>query len=158
MLRDLRRNGAQPKDTMYKAGAALVVGMGVVKDEAKKEVKVPSEEATANICVVTKERIPSGMNAAKLNMSDYDTDFNNVAKGEFVGLEVYTDGEKFATDQFKAGDFDDYEKGKTVAVGDDGKWMKTTKGTSRFLYAGEYMDNGHKMIAIEVVADPVAHA
>ena len=30
MLRDLRRNGAQPKDTMYKAGAALVVGMGIV--------------------------------------------------------------------------------------------------------------------------------
>lgn len=160
MLRDIRRNGAQPKDTMHKAAAKMVTGMGVIKNDTKdkKEVKLPSDETTANICVVTKERVPSGINAARLNMSDYDEDFVNIEKGELIGLEVYTDGEKFATDQFKAEDFNGYEVGKTVAVGADGKWMKTTKGTSRFLYAGEYMDNGHKMIAIEVVADPVAHA
>lgn len=159
MLRDIRRNGAQPKDTMHKAAVAMVTGMGVIKNDtkSKKEVKLPTEETTTNICLVTKERVPSGMNAAKQNMSDYDEDFVNIKKDEFVGLEVYTDGEKFATDQFKAEDFNDYEVGKTVAVGVDGKWMKTTKGTSRFLYAGDFVDNGHKLIMIEVVADPVAH-
>ena len=34
MIRDIRRNGAQPKDTMHKAGVALVTGMGVVIKDA----------------------------------------------------------------------------------------------------------------------------
>lgn len=160
MLRDIRRNGAQPKDTMHKAKVAMVTGMGVVKEDTKdkKEVKLPTEETTANICLVTKERIPTGTNAARQEMSDYDDDFVNVKAGEFVGLETYTDGEKFATDQFKAADFESLEVGKPVAVGNDGKWIKTTKGSSRFVYAGTMNDNGHKLIMIEVVADAVAHS
>ncbi len=35
MLRDIRRNGAQPKDTMHKAKVAMVTGMGVVKEDRK---------------------------------------------------------------------------------------------------------------------------
>ena len=104
MIRDIRRNGAQPKDTMHKAEVAMVTGMGVViKDTTT--VKLPEEEIVANIYVVTKERIPTGINAARREMSDYDEDFVNIAKNEFVGLERYTDGEKFATDQYKADDF-----------------------------------------------------
>ena len=129
MIRDMRRNGAQPKDTMHKAGVEMITGMGVViKNET--EVVLPTSETSANVYVVTKERYPSGINAARTNMSDYDDDFVKVAKGEFVGLERYTDGEKFATDQFKANDFQDGSiadlKGKPVAVGTDGKWMKAT--------------------------------
>lgn len=104
MIRDIRRNGAQPKDTMHKADVALVTGMGVVIKDAS-TVKLPGEETAKNIYVATKERIPTGINAARTDMSDYDEDFVNIVKGEFLGLERYTDGEKFATDQFKADDF-----------------------------------------------------
>lgn len=97
MIRDIRRNGAQPKDTMHKADVALVTGMGVVIKDAS-TVKLPGEETAKNIYVATKERIPTGINAARTDMSDYDEDFVNIAKGEFLGLERYTDGEKFATD------------------------------------------------------------
>ncbi len=84
----------------------MITGMGVViKNET--EVVLPTSETSANVYVVTKERYPSGINAARTNMSDYDDDFVKVAKGEFVGLERYIDGEKFATDQFKANDFQD---------------------------------------------------
>lgn len=105
MIRDIRRNGAQPKDTMHKAGVALVTGMGVVIKDAT-TVELPKAETVANIYVATKERIPTGVNAARMDMSDYDEDFVNIAKGEFLGLERYTDGEKFATDQYKAEDLD----------------------------------------------------
>ena len=139
MLRDIRRNGAQPKDTMHKAKVAMVTGMGVVKEDTKntKEVKLPTAETTTNICLVTKERIPTGINAARQEMSDYDDDFTSVKIGEFVGLEVYTDGEKFGT---------------------DGKWQKATKGTSRYVFAGTMKDNGHKLVLVEVVADAVSVA
>ena len=30
MIRDMRRNGSQPKDTMHKADVVMVTGMGVV--------------------------------------------------------------------------------------------------------------------------------
>lgn len=160
MIRDIRRNGAQPKDTMKKADAAMVTGMGVViKDAAT--VKLPGAEEVANIYVVTKERVPSGVNAAKVDMSDYDADFVNIAKGEFVGLERYTDGEKFATDQFKADDFQDGKlaglKGKPLSVGADGKWQKSTKA-SKYVFEDIFMDNGHKLVLIRVESDAVATA
>lgn len=157
MIRDMRRNGAQPKDTMHKAGVEMITGMGVViKNET--EVVLPTSETSANVYVVTKERYPSGINAARTNMSDYDDDFVKVAKGEFVGLERYTDGEKFATDQFKADDFQDGSivdlKGKPVAVGTDGKWMKAT-AQSKYVFENVYMDNGHKLVMIRVESDAV---
>ena len=34
MIRDMRRNGAQPKDTMHKAYVDMVTGMGVVIKDA----------------------------------------------------------------------------------------------------------------------------
>ena len=157
MIRDMRRNGAQPKDTMHKAGVEMSTGMCVViKNET--EVVLPTSETSANVYVVTKERYPSGINAARTNMSDYDDDFVKVAKGEFVGLERYIDGEKFATDQFKANDFQDGSiadlKGKSVAVGTDGKWMKAT-APSKYVFENVYMDNGHKLVMIRVESDAV---
>ena len=58
MIRDMRRNGAQPKDTMHKAGVAMVTGMGVVIKDAT-TVALPSAETASNVYVVTKERIPT---------------------------------------------------------------------------------------------------
>lgn len=156
MIRDMRRNGAQPKDTMHKADVEMMTGMGVVIKD-KTTVVFPSEETVANIYVATKERVPSGVNAARVNTSDYDEDFTKIAKGELIGLERYTDGEKFATDQFKAEDFTDELKEKPVAVGADGKWIKATKA-SKYVFEDFHMDNGHKLAMIRVETDAVAIA
>lgn len=160
MIRDMRRNGAQPKDTMHKAYVDMVTGMGVVIKDAT-SVTLPSAETATNIYVATKERIPSGINAARQDMSDYDKDFVSIKAGEFIGLERYTDGEKFATDQFKAEDFaDEATTGFAVSVGADGKWQKATASTmpSKYVFDGIHTDNGHKLVMIRVEADAIKNA
>ena len=157
MIRDMRRNGAQPKDTMHKAEVAMVTGMGVVIKDAT-TVALPSAETASNIYVVTKERIPTGINTARIDMSDYDEDFVNIKAGEFIGLERYTDGEKFATDQFKAEDFGEGAvAGFAVSVGVDGKWQKATVSTmpSKYVFDGFHNDNGHKLVMVRVEADAI---
>ena len=160
MIRDMRRNGAQPKDTMHKAEVAMVTGMGVViKDTTT--VALPSVETASNVYVVTKERIPTGINTARVDMSDYDEDFINIKAGEFIGLERYTDGEKFATDQFKAEDFGEGAvAGFAVSVGVDGKWQKATVSTmpSKYVFDGFHNDNGHKLVMVRVEADAIKNA
>ena len=160
MIRDMRRNGAQPKDTMHKAYVDMVTGMGVVIKDAT-SVTLPSAETATNIYVATKERIPSGINAARQDMSDYDKDFVSIKAGEFIGLERYTDGEKFATDQFKAEDFaDEATTDFAVSVGADGKWQKATASTmpSKYVFDGIHTDNGHKLVMIRVEADAIKNA
>ena len=160
MIRDMRRNGAQPKDTMHKAEVAMVTGMGVVIKDAT-TVALPSVETASNVYVVTKERIPTGINTARIDMSDYDEDFVNIKAGEFIGLERYTDGEKFATDQFKAEDFGEGAvAGFAVSVGVDGKWQKATVSTmpSKYVFDGFHNDNGHKLVMVRVEADAIKNA
>ena len=160
MIRDMRRNGAQPKDTMHKAEVAMVTGMGVVIKDAT-TVALPSAETASNVYVVTKERIPTGINTARVDMSDYDEDFVNIKAGEFIGLERYTDGEKFATDQFKAEDFGEGAiAGFAVSVGVDGKWQKATVSTmpSKYVFDGFHNDNGHKLVMVRVEADAIKNA
>ena len=160
MIRDMRRNGAQPKDTMHKAEVAMVTGMGVVIKDAT-TVALPSAETASNIYVVTKERIPTGINTARVDMSDYDEDFVNIKAGEFIGLERYTDGEKFATDQFKAEDFGEGAvAGFAVSDGTDGKWQKATVSTmpSKYVFDGFHNDNGHKLVMVRVEADAIKNA
>ena len=66
MIRDIRRNGAQPKDTMHKAEVAMVTGMGVViKDDST--VKLPAAETASNIYVATQERVTSALGISFLN-------------------------------------------------------------------------------------------
>lgn len=156
MIRDMRRNGAQPKDTMHKASVAMVTGMGVVIKDAT-TVALPSSETASNIYVATKERVPSGVNAARTNMSDYDDDFVQIKVDEFIGLERYTDGEKFATDQYVAGDFgDEATQGFACAVGADGKWKKATVA-SNYIFDGFHNDNGHKLVVIRVEPNAVTN-
>ena len=160
MIRDMRRNGAQPKDTMHKAEVAMVTGMGVVIKDAT-TVALPSAETASNVYVVTKERIPTGINTARVDMSYYDEDFVNIKAGEFIGLERYTDGEKFATDQFKAEDFGEGAvAGFAVSVGVDGKWQKATVSTmpSKYVFDGFHNDNGHKLVMVRVEADAIKNA
>lgn len=156
MIRDMRRNGSQPKDTMHKADVAMITGMGIViKDSTT--VAFSDAETASNIYVATKERVPSGINTAKTDMSDYDDDFVKIAKGEFIGLERYTDGEKFATDQFKAADFPDgVEPGFAVSVGTDGLWGKSTT-ESKYVFDDFHDDNGHRLVMIRVEADAITN-
>ena len=158
MIRDISRNGAQPKDTMHKAEVAMVTGMGVVIKDAT-TVKLPASETASNIYVATQERVPHGVNAARTDMSDYDEDFVNIKEGDFLGLENYTDGEKFATDQFKAEDFESVSDGMAVSVGTDGKWQKAaTTVASKYVYEKDFNDNGHKLIIIRVEKDAVKNS
>ena len=153
MIRDIRRNGAQPKDTMHKAEVAMVTGMGVVIKDAS-TVKLPAAETASNIYVATQERVPHGVNAARTDMSDYDEDFVNIKKGDFLGLENYTDGEKFATDHFES-----VYDGMAVSVGTDGKWQKATATVaSKYVYEKDFADNGHKLIIIRVEKDAVKNS
>lgn len=157
MIRDMRRNGAQPKDTMHKASVEMVTGMGVVITDST-TVSIPTAETVSNVYFVTKERVPSGVNTARTDMSDYDEDFTTIKKDEFVGLERYTDGEKFATDQFTAADFaDGVATGFAVSVGTDGKLKKATIA-SKYVYDDIYNDNGHKLVMVRVESDTVTNA
>lgn len=160
MIRDIRRNGAQPKDTMHKASVEMITGMGVVIKDVS-TVALPSAETASNIYVATKERIPTGLNAARTDMSDYDEDFTKIKKDEFIGLERYTDGEKFATDQFKASDFTESTTaaGFAVSVGSDGLWMKATSTvSSKYVFDGFHTDNGRKLVMIRVEADAIKNS
>ena len=70
MIRDIRRNGAQPKDTMHKAEVAMVTGMGVVIKDAS-TVKLPAAETASNIYVANLVIVPHGVNAERSDMSFY---------------------------------------------------------------------------------------
>lgn len=159
MLRDMRRNGSQPKDTMHKAFVDMETGMAVVIKDAT-SVTLPAAETATNIYFATKERIPTGINAARVNMSDYDEDFVKIKANEFIGLERYTDGEKLATDQFKAADFGDSAvQGFAVAFGADGKAVKAKSSVpSKYVFDGFHNDNGHKLVVIRVEAEAVTNS
>lgn len=157
MIRDMKRNGAQPKDTMHKASIEMITGMGVVITDST-TISLPAGETATNVYFVTKERVPSGTNAARTDMSDYDEDFTKIKKNELVGLEKFTDGEKLATDQFTAADFGDGAvAGFTVSVGTDGKLKKATIA-SKYIFDGIYNDNGHKLVMVRVESDAITNA
>lgn len=146
MLRELQIQELKPIPAQYKAAAAMVTGMGVVIDEANGEVEFPGSATAANIFVVDKEREAKGINNAIANLSDYFTDFVNIASGEFVKLHCYDIGESFATDQYAA----DLASATYAYVGTDGKWAKSTNAT-KYLVCGEYNDAGHTLYKIRVI-------
>lgn len=161
MLRDLIINGAKAPDAMHKAKTDMVTGMAVIKKDTATEKtveKVGGEETTANIFFVDKERIPSGCNAARTDVSDYDPDFVNIKTGEFVTVDKYAPGERFATDQYDDAQLTDGTAIDTLVAFKDGKATKATGETvSMYLFKGIYDDNGHKLARIEV-SDTAAKA
>lgn len=155
MLREFQATKNKPANTMYKSGeTAIMTGMAVVKNETKKTFEFAAAETAADLFWVDKERDPSGMNAAKINMSDYDVDFTTVKEGEFGKLIVYHAGEKFGTDQFVE---DGLAEDVRVAVGADGKVVKATVA-SKYIFKDFYSDAGHKLAVIEVSDTAVANA
>lgn len=159
MLRDFRINGAKAPDAMHKAKIEMVTGMAVVKEDSvtDKFVTTTSEETVADILFVDKERIPTGVNAARGDMSDYDPDFVNIKADEMVTIDKYAPDEKFGTDQFIVADFTAETAIDTRVSFKDGKAMKATIA-SPYKFKGLYDDNGHTLIQIEVSDVSVANA
>ena len=147
MLRTFTDVNSTPAPAYYKASVAMTTGMGVVTDEASLTVGFPASEAGSGISLVDKERIPTGINTARGELSDYDDNFVNVVADEFVKLRNYVAGlSGFGTDQFDATGLAVNDR---VAVGTDGKWKKATV-PSIYIYVGPYNDNGHNLIQIKV--------
>ena len=147
MLRELQVTKDKPANSMYKsAETEVITGMAVVKDETNKTFKFAEADTVADLFFVDKERVPSGLNAARGDMSDYDEDFVTVKENEFAKLIAYYVGERFATDQYDG----DLEVGDRLAAGVDGKLAKATSAASRYVYKGEFVDNGHKLAIVEV--------
>lgn len=161
MLRDFRINGAKAPDTMHKAKTEMVTGMAVVREDTAtdKFVKVTDAETVADILFVDKERIPTGVNAARGDMSDYDPNFVNIKANEMISIDKYAVDEKFGTDQFVDTDFTASTAIGTRVSFKDGKAMKATSTVaSPYVFKGLYNDNGHTLIQIEVSDTAVKNA
>ncbi len=134
--------------TNYKAETDLTVGMGVVRNYENKTAGFPAAETADDIYIVDKERVPVGEACARTDFSDYEEMFQKVTKGDTVKICKYAPGTAFAVDAVSTADAP--VKGKRVAVGTDGLWKVATVA-SRYLYTEDYIDNGHKLIKIEVL-------
>lgn len=150
MLRDFIINGAKAPDAMHKAKTEMVTGMAVVKEDTAtdKYVKTTDAETVADIFFVDKERIPTGVNAARENMSDYDPNFVNIKADEPVTIDKYHTGEKWGTDQYDDTITDALAIDTRIAF-KDGKATKATIA-SPYMFKGFHNDNGHMLAQIEL--------
>ena len=155
MVRELISQEGKIAPADCKAAAAVATGMGVVIDRVAKTFAVPTAATAANIYVAHKERIPTGIYAGELNLSDYFEQFNEIKKDELAPLWKYDAADVFAVDQY-ASALADADIGKTLHVGTDGKWAVAT-AASIYKFDGWYMDNGHKLAKIEVLDTAVAN-
>lgn len=147
MIRELQVTMNKPANAMYKAGEEkIITGMAVVKNEVNKTFEFASAETAADVFFVDKERIPTGYNAARGDMSDYDEDFVTLKENDFGKLIAYYVGERFAVDQY---DETGLVEGVRVSAGTDGKLVKATVA-SKYVFKGFVDDNGHKLAVIEV--------
>lgn len=156
MLRELQVTKDKPANSMYKSGEeeAIITGMAVVKNESNKTFEFASAETASDLFFVDKERVPSGLNAARGDMSDYDEDFVTLKENEFGKLITYYPGERFATDQYNETDL---EVDVRVSAGTDGKLALATVA-SKYIFKGFFDDNGHKLAIVEVSDTAVANA
>lgn len=156
MLREFKAGNGKVVHADYKAKTAMQTGMFVVLDEATKEAKFPAASTAAELYVVDKERIPTGINAGRESMSDYDDNFVKVAAGEFVKLKRFYEDAVIGVDCKGA----TATAGKVLMAGTDGKLVNATTTTvlSRYLYLGDVTDNGHTLMKIKVLDTPIANS
>ena len=154
MLRDNFVTLNKPIPATYKAAAAMKTGMGVVIDDANKQVKFPTGATSENVYFVNKERIAQTA-GSQANLSDYDDLYTTIASGEFVKIEKYLPGEEFLTDAKGT----TATVGKVLAVGTDGLLADATATTvkSALLYVADVKDNGHTLMKIRVLDTPIAN-
>ncbi len=157
MLRELQVTKDKPANAQYKSGADenIITGMAVTIDEAAGTFNFVSASTATDLYFVDKERIPTGTNAAKTDMSDYDEDFVTVKKDELAKVITYYVGERFATDQADTSTLTIEDR---IAADTDGKLIKAATGvSSRYVYKGEFVDNGHKLAIVQVSDTAVAN-
>jgi len=151
MLRELQVTMNKPANSMYKSGEEkLTTGSAVVLDEVNKKFGFPSANTAGDLLFVDKERIPTGLNAVRTDVSDYDPDFTTVVSGEFAKVIAYYVGERFATDQFVETGL---EVGDRLVANTSGQLIKGTN--SRYVFKGFLNDAGHKLAVVQV-ADTLA--
>lgn len=153
MLRDLIVNEGIASDATFAATAELKTGMAVVKDCSAGTAAVPSSETAAELCFVQKERYATGVNAARTQFSDYDTELNTVKNGDKMVLYAYPSGSVFATDQFDATTAVAANVKKVFSAGTNGKLGLATTSTVKSVYEflGTYSDNGHTLAKFHVL-------
>ena len=93
-------------------------------------------------------------------MSDYDDDFVNIKANEFVTLDKFAPGERFATDQYDETSIIDSTAIGTRISFKSGKAQCATATTvlSPYVFKGFYNDNGHALVIIEVSDTAAANA
>jgi len=153
MLREFQTNVLKTTDAMYKADAAMITGAPVVKNYADKTVSIAANGTIDGFFFVNKERVPTGLNCAKGDMSDYDDNFTKIVENENVKLIIPETGERYGTDQYTLG---------ALAVGDavmatGGKFVKANVA-SRLIFGGEYNDVGLKLAIIEIAGSTKTNA
>jgi hypothetical protein len=146
MLRELQVTKDKPANSMYKCGEdKLTTGSAVVLDDVNKNFAFPTANRAGDLFFVDKERIPTGLNAVRTDVSDYDEDFTTVKANEFAKVIAYYVGERFATDQFvKAG----LAVNDRVVANNQGQLIKGTN--SRYVFKGLFNDAGHELAIIQV--------
>lgn len=148
MLRELQAiTPGKHAPTTYKAAEDMKAGMLVTLNDVDGTAEIPADETITDLYWVTKERIPTGLNAARADISDYDEEFINIKEGELVKVVPIYTAERYATDQFD----------EALAVGDKvtavaGKATKAT-GSALLKCVGDFNDNGHALKII-VKVDP----
>ena len=149
MLRELQVIKDKPALASYKAGEEIIsTGMAVVKNETDKTFEFATAETATDLYFVDKERIPTGINAARENMSDYDEDFTTLKEGEFGKIISYLPGERFAVDAYVE---EGIAQGVRLSANTAGKIVKAAATVpSKYVCGGFYTDNGHKLVIIEV--------
>ncbi|MCF0158916.1 MAG: hypothetical protein HUJ83_10450 [Veillonella sp.] len=157
MLREIQVTKDKPANAMYSAAVEVKTGMAVVKNETAKTFGPATAATAADVFFVDKERVPSGINAARTDMSDYDEDFVTVKANEKAKLIAYYVGERFATDQVTG--LEALVVGNRLAAGTDGKLAKAGSGVaSKYVFAGIYKDaNAHDLALVEVSDTPKAN-
>lgn len=146
MLRELQVTMNKPANSMYKSGEEkMTTGSAVVLDETNHKFAFPTANRAGDLFFVDKERIPTGLNAVRTDVSDYDEDFTTVKAGEFAKVIAYYVGERFATDQFvEAG----LVPGVRVVANSNGQLVAGTN--SKYVFKGFKNDAGHKLAVIQV--------
>lgn len=148
MIRNGITNAQKAVDATYKAHTAMKRGVGVQKtiSSGSKITAYPSETTDAEIFVVDRDNLATGINCAYNDRPD--TAYDNIASGELVKLVPYVHGEEFYTDQYA-------ENAKTagtkVGVGTDGKWTAHSTGT-KYVSRGTIVEAGVTYLVIDVVA------
>lgn len=158
MLRDLMVNEGLIADATFKADVGMTTGMAVVKNHTNGTADFAAAETADNLYFVQKARIPTGIETALTEFSDWDTAFTGVKEGEPIVLYKYPAGSLFGTDAYAAA-LTDSDKGKVLSVGTDGKLIKATASTVKSVYKflGLYTENGHALAKVEVLDTAAAN-